>query len=89
MIKLRKQKRCLWTDLDVIKKETEESSEFFSCVNVLGEAETCSASGEICGTPSSELIEQLKGSPVWVNNPFRQKLGDSEDVVAHYSCASA
>ena len=32
--------------------------------------ETCSASGEICGTPSPELIEKLKGSPVQVYTPF-------------------
>jgi quinol monooxygenase YgiN len=32
--------------------------------------ETCSGSGEICGTPSPELIEQLKGSPVQVYTPF-------------------
>jgi quinol monooxygenase YgiN len=31
---------------------------------------TCSASGEICGTPSPELIKQLKGSPVQVYTPF-------------------
>jgi hypothetical protein len=28
--------------------------------------QTCSGSGEICGTPSPELIEQLKDSPVQV-----------------------
>jgi hypothetical protein len=32
--------------------------------------QTCSASGEICGTPSPELIEKLKGSPVQVYTPF-------------------
>jgi quinol monooxygenase YgiN len=32
--------------------------------------QTCSASGEICGTPSPELIEQLKDSPVQVYTPF-------------------
>jgi len=26
--------------------------------------QTCSGSGEICGTPSPELIEQLKDSPI-------------------------
>jgi hypothetical protein len=31
---------------------------------------TCSRSGEICGTPSPELIEQLKDSPVQVYTPF-------------------
>jgi len=31
---------------------------------------TCSASGEICGTPSQELIEKLKDSPVQVYTPF-------------------
>lgn len=32
--------------------------------------QTCSGSGEICGTPSPELIEQLKDSPVRVYTPF-------------------
>jgi quinol monooxygenase YgiN len=32
--------------------------------------QTCSGSGEICGTPSAELREQLKGSPVQVYTPF-------------------
>ena len=32
--------------------------------------QTCSASGEICGTPSPELLEQLKGAPVQVYKPF-------------------
>jgi hypothetical protein len=31
---------------------------------------TCSGSGEIWGTPSPELIEQLKDSPVQVYKPF-------------------
>jgi quinol monooxygenase YgiN len=31
---------------------------------------TCSGSGEVCGTPSPELIEQLKGSSVQVYTPF-------------------
>ena len=35
--------------------------------------QTCSASGEICGTPSPELIEQLKDSPVQVYKPFLAK----------------
>ena len=34
---------------------------------------TCSGSGEICGTPSPELIERLKGSPVQVYEPFLAK----------------
>ena len=33
--------------------------------------QTCSGSGEICGTPSPELIEQLKDSPVQVYKPFQ------------------
>jgi len=33
--------------------------------------QTCSGSGEICGKPSPELIEQLKGSPVQVYKPFQ------------------
>src|ERR1700674_3462900 len=32
---------------------------------------TCSGSGEICGTPSPELIEQVKDSPVEVYKPFQ------------------
>lgn len=32
---------------------------------------TCSGSGEICGTPSPELIEQLQGSPVQIYSPYR------------------
>jgi hypothetical protein len=36
---------------------------------------TCSGSGEICGTPSPELIEQLKDSPVQVYKPFRRMPG--------------
>ena len=35
--------------------------------------ETCSGSGEVCGTPSLELIESLKGSPVQVYRPFLAK----------------
>ena len=34
---------------------------------------TCSGSGEICGTPSPELIERLKDSPVQVYGPFQAK----------------
>jgi quinol monooxygenase YgiN len=32
--------------------------------------QTCSESGEVCGTPNPELIEQLKDSPVQVYTPF-------------------
>ena len=32
--------------------------------------QTCSGSGEVCGTPSPELIERLKGSPVQIYKPF-------------------
>ncbi len=32
--------------------------------------QTCSGSGEVCGMPSPELIEQLKDSPVQVYTPF-------------------
>ncbi|MEN6518946.1 MAG: antibiotic biosynthesis monooxygenase [Methanospirillum sp.] len=35
--------------------------------------QTCSGSGEICGTPSPELIEQIRGSPVQVYKPFLAK----------------
>ena len=31
---------------------------------------TCSASGEICGTPSPELIARLKGAAVQMYTPF-------------------
>jgi len=33
--------------------------------------QTCSGSGEVCGTPSPELIERLKDSPVQVYTPFQ------------------
>ena len=33
----------------------------------------CSGSGEVCGTPSPELLEQLKDSPVQVYKPFLAK----------------
>ena len=33
--------------------------------------QTCSASGEICGTPSPELIARLEGAPVQVYRPFQ------------------
>ena len=32
--------------------------------------QTCSGTGEICGTPSPELIEHLKDSPFQVYKPF-------------------
>ena len=35
--------------------------------------QTCSGSGEICGTPSPELMEQLKGSPVQVYKLLQAK----------------
>lgn len=31
---------------------------------------TCSASGEVCGTPSPELMKRLEGSPVRVYAPL-------------------
>ncbi|MEO7793846.1 MAG: antibiotic biosynthesis monooxygenase [Thermoanaerobaculia bacterium] len=33
--------------------------------------ETCSASGEVCGTPSPELLAMFQGSPVQVFRPFQ------------------
>ncbi len=33
--------------------------------------ETCSASGELCGTPSPELMKTLEGSPVGIYSPFQ------------------
>ncbi len=33
--------------------------------------QTCSGSGEVCGTPGQELIEQLKDSPVQFYKPFQ------------------
>ena len=41
----------------------------------------CSASGEICGTPGSELIEMLKDSPVRVYIPFLANEVTREGVV--------
>ena len=35
--------------------------------------QTCSGSGEICGTPNPELIAQLKDSPGQVYTPFLAK----------------
>jgi quinol monooxygenase YgiN len=32
--------------------------------------ETCSASGELCGTPSQELMKALEGSPVRIFSPY-------------------
>ena len=43
--------------------------------------QTCSGSGEICGTPSPELIEKLKDSPVRVYTPFLANEVTREDVV--------
>jgi hypothetical protein len=34
--------------------------------------QTCSGSGEVCGTPSAELMAKLKDSPVQVYTPFLQ-----------------
>jgi len=34
---------------------------------------TCTGSGEVCGTPSPELIEQLEGSTVQVFTPYLAK----------------
>ena len=33
--------------------------------------QTCTASGEVCGTPSPELIKALEGSPVRIFLPFQ------------------
>jgi quinol monooxygenase YgiN len=33
--------------------------------------ETCSGSGEICGTPSPELMKALEGSPVRIYSPYQ------------------
>jgi hypothetical protein len=35
--------------------------------------QTCDASGGICGTPSPELVEQLKDSPVQIYKPLQAK----------------
>src|ERR1700752_3468975 len=43
--------------------------------------QTCSGSGEICGTPRPELIAQLKGSPMQVYKPFQVNEVTREDVV--------
>ena len=51
--------------------------------------QTCSGSGEICGTPSPELIEQLKDSPVQVYTPFLANFVTREDIVVGCSCAAA
>jgi len=33
--------------------------------------ETCSGSGEICGTPSPELMKALEGAPVRIYSPYQ------------------
>ena len=33
--------------------------------------QTCTGSGEICGTPSPQLLERLKDAPVQIYAPFR------------------
>jgi hypothetical protein len=35
--------------------------------------ETCSGSGEICGTPSPELRKALEGSPVRIYSPYQSQ----------------
>lgn len=35
--------------------------------------ETCSGSGEICGTPSQELMKALESSPVCIFSPYQSK----------------
>jgi quinol monooxygenase YgiN len=52
-----------------------DSQALMDHLNNVGDAmaailKTCSASGEICGTPSPKLLEQLKGSPVQVYAPL-------------------
>lgn len=32
---------------------------------------TCTGSGELCGTPSPELMERLKSAPIQVYKPFQ------------------
>jgi hypothetical protein len=48
-----------------------------------------SGSRAICGTPSPELLAQLKGAPVQVYTPFQAKEATREEVVAGCSCAPA
>jgi hypothetical protein len=42
---------------------------------------TCS--GGICGTPSPELIEQLKDSPIQVYKPFQANPGNVNETHEH------
>jgi hypothetical protein len=51
--------------------------------------QTRSGSGEICGTPSPELIEKLKDSTVQVYKPFLANWATREDVVGGCFCAPA
>jgi quinol monooxygenase YgiN len=44
---------------------------------------TCSGSGKICGTPSPELIEQLKDSPIQVYEPFQANPGNVNETHEH------
>ena len=51
--------------------------------------QTCSGSGAICGTPSPELLEQIKDAPVQVYTPLLAHEVTREDVVVGCSCAPA
>ena len=53
-----------------------DSEAFLEHITNLGEAmaalfETCSGSGEICGTPSPELMKALEGWPVRTYSPYQ------------------
>ena len=54
------------------------------CVELVRTKDTGTLQYE-CGTPSPELIEQLKDSPVQVYKPFQ---ANREDVVVGCSCAA-
>ena len=53
-----------------------DSEAFLEHIANLGETmaalfETCSGSGEICGTPSPELMKALEGWPVRIYSPYQ------------------
>ena len=53
-----------------------DSEAFLEHITNLGETmaapfETCSGSGEICGTPSPELMKALEGWPVRIYSPYQ------------------
>jgi len=60
----------------LIYERSRDSEAFLEHITSLGETtaalfETCSGSGEICGTPSPELMKALEGLPVRIYSPYQ------------------